>query len=333
MGNTEVLEGRIQLLAELGKHLGSTNGEWELARERAAAANGWFTPAHIARAVDAVVNEYLDEAKLREWAAAYQLPKTGKRVGIVAAGNIPMVGFHDMLCGYVAGHQVHMKLSSKDEVLMKYVISWLGKADATAERQLVVADRLNGCDAYIATGSNNTSRYFEQYFGAWPNIIRRNRTSVAVLTGEESRDELEALADDVYLYFGLGCRNVTQLLVPRGYDFVPLLDAFRKYDDYINFSKYKNNYDYHLALYLLNKVTYMSNDSLLMVENALPFSPVSVLHYAYYDDLELQQELFKSSEDIQAVVGRGFVPFGAAQKPALTDYADGVDTMAFLCAL
>jgi hypothetical protein len=199
--------------------------------------------------------------------------------------------------------------------------------------QINITERLTGCEAYIATGSNNTARYFEQYFGKFPHIIRKNRTSVAVLAGDETEEELEALADDVYLYYGLGCRNVTQVCVPHGFDFERLLTAFKIHDTYADLNKYKNNYDYHLAIYLLNRVPYMSNESLLMVENEMPFSAVSVLHYRYYDNKAQLTEQLKQSGEIQAIIGRGFVPFGTSQQPALDDYADGVDTMEFLCGL
>lgn len=190
-----------------------------------------------------------------------------------------------------------------------------------------------GCDAYIATGSNNTARYFEQYFGKYPHIIRRNRTSVALLDGAETDEELKLLASDVFTYFGLGCRNVTQLYLPEGYDMERLLKIFSLHEDMMMHHKYKNNYDYYLAIYLLNKVPYLTNGSLLMVENELPFSAVSVLHYQYYKDKNAALKKLEDSEDIQCIVGEGNVPFGAAQKPSLSDYADGVDTMSFLCGM
>jgi hypothetical protein len=194
------------------------------------------------------------------------------------------------------------------------------------------AERLNGCDAYIATGSNNSSRYFEYYFGKYPHIIRRNRTSVAILTGEETPEELAGLAGDVNLYFGLGCRNVTQIAVPEGYDFLPLLEAFGKYEFLADGAKYKHNYDYQLTLLILNKKYYMTNGSILLTENASPFSPISVLHYVYYQP-GAGAALPEASEEIQCIVGRKFLAFGRAQQPGLTDYADGVDTMAFLTGL
>jgi hypothetical protein len=195
------------------------------------------------------------------------------------------------------------------------------------------AERLNNCDAYIATGSNNSGRYFDYYFGKYPHIIRRNRTSVAVLDGSETQEELDLLANDIQLYFGLGCRNITQLFVPREYDFLPLLNASRKYEHFLDFHKYKHNFDYHLALLIMGNRYYMNNDSLILTENESPFSPVSQVHYTFYDDKTQAENALENNGDIQCVVGHGHIPFGMAQSPSLNDYADGVDTMAFLMAL
>jgi hypothetical protein len=237
-----------------------------------------------------------------------------------------------MLCGFISGHDVLMKLSSKDEVLMKHLVSKLKEWEPEVNKHLQVSDILKGCEAYITTGSNNTARYFEQYFGKYPNIIRKNRTSVAILTGDETNEELALLADDVFLYFGLGCRNVTQVHVPEGYKFDRMFEVFERYAHYADHNKYKNNLDYHLALYLLNRVPYLSNDSVILVENPLPFSAVSVLHYQYYNDRAALRTQLQNSEEIQCIVSREDVPFGAAQTPSISDYADGVDTMAFLCS-
>jgi hypothetical protein len=189
---------------------------------------------------------------------------------------------------------------------------------------------LRGCDGYIATGSNNSARYFEYYFGKYPNLIRRNRTSVAILDGNETEDDLKKLADDVYVYFGLGCRNVTKLYVPAQYDFIPLLEAFSKFNYLADHHKYKNNYDYQLALLILNKKYYMTNGSVLLTEAQSPFSPISVLHFEYYDGSSGTGSFLRDNEDIQCIVGKGHIPFGLAQQPGLRDYADGNDTMQFL---
>lgn len=324
---------RIDLLCNLGGYIMMNEDAWQNAKDRAVRANPWFTPEHIELATQNIVNQFLQREKLEEWIAGYSLSTETKVVGIVMAGNIPLVGFHDFLCGFISGHDLRLKLSSKDEVLITHLVGKLFEWEPGLNQHIKVAERLNNCDAYIATGSNNTARYFEQYFAKYPHIIRKNRTSVAILDGSETDEELSLLADDVYLYYGLGCRNVTQVCVPRDYNFERLLRAFSKHNNYADLNKYKNNYDYHLAIYLLNRVPYMSNESILMVENDLPFSAVSVLHYRFYDNKEDVMSLMKTSEDIQAIIGKGFIPFGDSQKPALSEYADGIDTMQFLCSL
>ena len=192
---------------------------------------------------------------------------------------------------------------------------------------------LKSCDAYIATGSNNSSRYFEYYFSRYPNIIRKNRTSVSVLTGKETPEELESLADDVHLYFGLGCRNVTKIYVPRGYDFIPLLDACKKYSWMIEHHKYKNNYDYNLAIHLLNKKYYMTNGSVLLVEEPSLFSPISQLNYEFYGPEQDPVRQLAGHPDLQCLVGQGGIPLGRSQQPRLKDYADGIDSLSFLAGL
>lgn len=327
------LAKRIELLVKLGKYLLSEDAQWLAAQQKAVASNAWFTPEHITMAARNIATGFLEEEKLKQWLEGYTLPATSKTVGIVMAGNIPMVGFHDLLCGFICGHKMLIKLSSKDEVLIAHIIRKMAEWEPSVAKQIHIAERLNGCDAYIATGSNNTARYFEQYFAKYPHIIRRNRTSVAILDGSETPEELKLLAGDAFSYFGLGCRNISQVCVPQGYDLTKLMDAFSVYEDLVNHNKYKNNFDYYLAIYLLNRVPYLTNNSVLLVENTSPFSAVSVMNYRYYSNKdELANELMKS-EDIQCIVGHGFLPFGNAQCPGLGDYADGIDTMAFLTAL
>jgi hypothetical protein len=327
------LEKRIDLLDRLGLYMLSNDAGWEIAKDKATQANSWFTTENIAIACNNIAEQYLQKDKLILWINNYQLPSQAKLVGIVMAGNIPLVGFHDLLCGFICGHSLLIKLSSKDEVLMTHIVDKLTEWEPGINKQIKIAERLNGCDAYIATGSNNTARYFEQYFGKYPHIIRKNRTSVALLNGDETNEELALLADDVFTHYGLGCRNITQVYIPKGYDLNKLLTAFKKYDDLVMHHKYKHNYDYYLAIYLLNKVPYLTNESVLLVENALPFSAVGVLHYCYYENKEETVNELQASHDIQTVTGKGLTAFGASQRPALNDYADGIDTMVFLCSL
>lgn len=328
------LEKRINALVSLGNYLSEKHNEdWQRIKRQATNANAWFTEAHIDAATDSIIKQFLQKEKLQEWISQYLLPSTSRKVGIVMAGNIPMGGFHDMLCGYISGQDIYVKLSSKDDVLMKHLVEKICHYDEDAANTLHMAPQLKGMDAYIATGSNNTARYFEQYFAQYPHIIRRNRTSVAILDGKETDDELHGLSKDILLHFGLGCRNITQICVPEHYDFERILNAMKPYHEYIHHNKYKNNYDYQLAIYLLNKVPYMTDGTLLLIENEIPFSAVSVLHYRFYNDKEKLTETFNHSADIQAIVGHGHIAFGKAQTPSLNDYADGIDTMNFLCLL
>lgn len=328
------LQHRIDLIVQLGDYMVSQDERWLQAQELAFRENGWFIPEFIQLAVKNITESFLQRPLLEAWIAAYGLEeeKTGARseVGLVMAGNIPLVGFHDLLCVFISGHRVRIKLSARDRVLTEHLVQFLIEKAPEIAETIRFDEMLKGCDAYIATGSNNSARYFEQYFSRFPHIIRRNRTSVAILTGNESQEELELLADDVMLFFGLGCRNVTKIYVPENYSFEPLLKAFDKYAALADHNKFKNNYDYNLALYILNKQYYMTNGTILLVKGSSPFSPVSQLSYEYYIGEEDVIVTLKGNPDIQAIAGAGHLPFGAAQSPSLTDYADGEDTMAFL---
>lgn len=331
-----ILQERIALIGKLGQYLLSEDTEWIDIQEKAYRENPWFIPDFIRQSVTNIANQFTDSAKLEKWASDYSIPlilQSPKTVGLVMAGNLPLVGFHDFLCIFISGHKQLIKPSSKDETLIKHLVEKLTRWDKRITEWVSFADRLKGCDAYIATGSNNSSRYFDYYFGKFPNIIRRNRTSVAVLDNTESPEELWALADDIQLYFGLGCRNITQLYVPKEYPFLPLLDALRKYHYLADYHKYKNNFDYHLALLIMGNKYYMSNDSVILTENSSPFSPVSQVHYSFYTEAASLKESLVNNPEIQCIVGHAYLPFGSTQTPTLTDYADAVDTMAFLMAL
>lgn len=326
-----MLSHRLQALEQLRQSLTHVPQEVLF---RAEAVNPWFTQPFIQSALQAIINEYLNPVALHAFSSRIENePTAPAKVGVVLAGNIPLVGFHDLLCVYLSGHHGRFKLAAADTVLMQYVIQQLQQADPQAINQLQIAERLNDCTAYITTGSNQSAQHFEHYFGRFPHIIRRNRTSVAILDGTESQNELEALADDVYLYFGLGCRNVTHIAVPENYNFEPLLNAFRKYDALKDHNKYRNNFDYQLALYLLNGQFYMSNESVLVVENPALFSPVAVTHYSVYQNIAEITNQLQQHPDVQAIVGHQGLPFGSAQHPNLTQFADGVDTLQFLLQL
>ena len=327
------LQHRIYLLVRLGEYILSDNPIWQESKKRASQENSWFIPKFIELAAGNIARSFLQKDILESWSDNYKLKTINHKpvtIGIVMAGNIPLVGFHDWLCVFISGQKALIKLSSKDHVLLRHLTDKLIEWDKDVKELIQFADMLKGCDAYIATGSNNSSRYFEYYFRKYPHIIRRNRTSVASLTGKETMDDLEKLADDVYQFFGLGCRNVTKLYVPSNYDFVSLLNAFKKYNYLADHYKYKNNYDYNLTLQILNKKFYMTNGSILLVEEASNFSPVSQLNYEFYDNKKDVTAFLQTTNDIQCIVGKGLIPFGQAQQPGITDYADGVDTLQFL---
>jgi len=327
------LQQRINIMLKLGYFIRQNTRELQVEKEKASLLNPWFRPEFIDLSLKNIVNEFLDEDKLILWAKKYQTnnnPGNAKRIGLVMAGNIPLVGFHDFLSVFISGHNPVIKTSSKDEALIKFLVNKLYEWDESLSDIISFAEMLKGCDAYIATGSNNSSRYFEYYFGKYPNIIRRNRTSVAIIDGTETNEELNALADDIQLYFGLGCRNVTKLYVPVDYDFIPLLNALKKYGHYADFHKYKNNFDYQLTLLIMNNKKYLSNESIILAENTSLFSPISQLNYEYYQNKEDIISSLQHNNDVQCIIGRNFTIFGKAQQPSLFDYADGVDTMHFL---
>jgi hypothetical protein len=330
------LQQRIDLLVRLGEYMVSDDQDWQQAKEKASYENGWFIPEFVNLAVQNISESFLQRDILKKWTGNYELPTLNSKpqtVGIVMAGNIPLVGFHDLLCVFIAGHIALIKPSSKDEALIKHLAEKMGEWNKEVRDLIGFATMLKNCGAYIATGSNNSAGYFEYYFKKYPHIIRRNRTSVAILIGEETRQDLENLANDVFLYFGLGCRNVTKIYVPKEYDFVPLLKAFEKYNYLADHHKYKNNYDYSLAILILNKKFYMSTASVLLVEEASPFSPISQLHYQFYSDSDELMAAFKDNPAIQCIAGKNFIPFGRTQYPAIYDYADGADTLQFLARL
>lgn len=330
------LQERIKLLDRLGNYMQGTDTKWLNAQKKANHANQWFTQEFIQLAINRIATEFLSNETLEKIAHQYKIPEVNadpKKVGIVMAGNIPLVGFHDWLCVFLTGNFSFIKLSSRDEVLFKHLADTLFSWNDEMKNYIVISPMIPNCEAYIATGSNNSSLYFEYYFGKYPSIIRKNRTSVAVLEGTESTDQLERLADDVFTYFGLGCRNVTKLYVPANYNFVPLLDAFKKYDYLSNNNKYKNNYEYNLALHILNNRYYMTNGTILLVEEKSIFSPIGQLHYEYYTELKDVNDALLKNEDIQCLTGKNYLPFGTAQCPSFTDFADGTDTLDFLMKL
>ncbi len=327
------LQNRIATLIKLGEYLDANSPEWESVKENAFFKNPWFTDSFVEIAKNNIVQHFLKPELLENWCAHYLIPnqpKQIKNIGIVMAGNIPLVGFHDFLSVFISGHKQTIKLSSKDEVLLKHFIDKMISWDDEIQELITVADQLKQCDAYIATGSNQSAGYFETYFGKYPNIIRKNRTSIAVLDGNETEAELLELSNDVHLYFGLGCRNVSKIYVPKNYDFVPILRAFDNFNSLGNHHKFRNNYDYQLSICLINSIPYMTNECTILLESKLVHAPISVLFYEFYDIHENPIDKMSNENELQCIIGKNHLPFGKSQIPGLFDYADDVDTIEFL---
>jgi hypothetical protein len=299
--------------------------------------NAWFVKSNSINALKEIFNllEINNLNKLIEVNVELRnellKPKT---IGIVMAGNIPAVGFHDLLCVLVSGHKAKVRLSSDDAVLIPAMTNILLEMYPQFQNQLEFVNQLAGMDAVIATGSNNTARYFDYYFGKYSSLIRKNRNSIAVLSGQETEAELNQLGHDIFDYFGLGCRNVSKLYVPEGYSFNPFFEAIESYSNLMEHNKYMNNYDYHRALFLLDGIPFLTNNFLIVRENEAYATPVSVLHYEFYSSLEdLEKKLEGGKDLIQCRVGLNGLPFGSSQQPDILDYADGVDTMKWLLSL
>jgi hypothetical protein len=329
------LEDRIAAFEKLGNYLSAIDRvAFEGLTNKAKNENSWFTTESIERAFKGL-RSYLKKEHLQQWVSAYGLqPSQERTVAVVMAGNIPLVGFHDFMAVLVSGHTLQMKLSSKDSVLLSHIAEKLVEIEPTFSRKIILASQLWKFEAVIATGSDNSSRYFEYYFGKYPHIIRKNRTSVAVLTGKETAAELEALGKDVFDYFGLGCRNVSKLFVPRDFDLKLLLDSWSGFQPALDHHKYHNNYDYQKSILLVNSIPFLDSGFVLLRENENLVSPIAVVYYeTYHDEGDLALKLTASKEKIQCVVGKvipGAVPFGHAQSPMLWDYADQIDTLKFL---
>jgi hypothetical protein len=299
--------------------------------------NSWFTPENLSYALNQWSQE-LTQQKLENWLKKYSYAEHPKNVGMVLAGNIPMVGFHDLLSVLLSGNNAIVKTSSKDKILMDFIIDFLRNYNEDLAQAITKVDRLEEYDAIIATGSNNTARYFEYYFGKVPNIIRKNRTSVAVLDGNETKEDLKKLGEDIFMYFGLGCRNVTKLYLPKGFNTDLLFESFYEWNSIINHAKYANNYDYNRTVYLMsNENVFLDNNFVILKESQDLHSPIGVIYFEYYEELnKVKLDLQSQRNNIQCIVGHAFpeteisVSFGETQHPSLTDYADGVNVMDFL---
>lgn len=293
--------------------------------------NNWFTEDNIKLALQGI-SEFLNEKELNKIGSE---SSTRKKILIICAGNIPMVAFHDILCVLLTNNRAIIKLSSDDKILIPFLMKLLVHYEPMFEESIFFAEGLvNDFDAVIATGSNNSAIYFEKYFGKYPHIIRKNRTSIAILKGNETREELRNLGKDIFTYFGLGCRNVTKLLVPENYSFNILFESLLEFSDVINNKKYANNYDYYKAIYLLENHQFLDNNFLMIKENDSLFSPVGTLYYEHYKEKsDVSNFLEKNKDKLQCVVGDGFIGFGQSQKPSINDFADNVNTIDFLLSL
>lgn len=337
------LKERLDNLLALGAYLSDLDkDEIKAVIQKAKIANGWFTEDNVKLALSSIRDQFLTAESLKAFVSKYHLDDNiiPQKVGLILAGNIPLVGFHDVLCCYISGHHCAVKLSDKDTVLMQFVIDRLVAKDASPSGYIKVVDKLKDFDAAIVTGSNSTATHFEYYFRDVPHIIRRNRNSIAVLHGHETVASLRDLGDDVFSYFGLGCRNVSKIFLPKDYNISTLFEAFDDFKELIHHNKYKNNYDYNLALNLLNKEQFLQSDVLILKEDASIISRIGSLHYEYYDDItELAKWIHVHLDEIQCIVsskpiaGVEVVGFGQSQCPTIDTYADGMDTMQFLLAL
>lgn len=338
---------RVVLMSKLGEVMRalSQNEKWssELpisesryqdlseAIQKAHIYNGWFTEEAVRDSMGGIAS-WLNEDSLTKWAKPIFKQDATKKVAIIMAGNIPLVGFHDFLSVFMSGKRSLIKLSSDDRQLFPLLLESMREMNPGIHQWIELREaRLKGFDAVIATGSNNSANYFESYFGKYPHIIRKNRHSVAVLTGSETKEDIMKLGKDVFQYFGLGCRNVTQLLIPTDFKLNRIFEGFYGFNEIINHHKYANNYDYNKAIHLMNKDKLLDNGFLLLKEDERLASPLGMLHYRYYNSpAELKEILDHNENEIQAVVGKDYIPFGKSQKPGLEDYADCVNTLEFL---
>ncbi|WP_055445857.1 acyl-CoA reductase [Lacinutrix mariniflava] len=301
--------------------------------------NGWFTKTNIVFALNGWINS-LTANQLTKWTSSYNFTEnTSQNVAIIMAGNIPLVGFHDFISVLISGHSVLVKQSSNDKHLLPFLAKYLEHVEPEFKGKISFTEgKMENFDAVIATGSSNTARYFEYYFKDKPSIIRKNRNSIAVLTGNESHEELENLSEDIFRYYGLGCRNVSKLFLPKDYNFDAFFKAMYKWNPIINESKYANNYDYNKAVYIMSEFAMLENGFLMIKEDQSFASPIATVFYEYYDDINSLKNILKDdSEKIQCIVAKDFIEsevnFGSTQKPELWDYADNVDTITFLLNL
>ena len=334
------VEERKKAIEALGERLRNvTDDEFEQLSLQAINQNTWFTKDNVKSAINAWAKS-LTLAKIEQWTKDFSLsPKAPKQVGLILAGNIPLVGLHDLLSVLISGHHAAVKFSSQDKALMQFVISSLKEASPAIAERIQLVEQMKDVDAVIATGSDNTARYFKQYFGNKPHIIRQNRTSIGILNGKENETDIKGLGIDVFTYYGLGCRNVSKIFIPKDFDLVKLIDGLMPFQAIIEHHKFNNNYDYNKSIYLVNGEPHLDSGFFLMRETKELVSPISVIYYERYDnEAQLALRLAAFTEKTQCIVSKdawypNSLAFGKAQTPELWDYADGVNTLEFLSSL
>ena len=351
------LNNRIEAFVKLGTFLKQFNAEgiikveeselnnlffdaFKMQINRAQEFNGWFSKENVLKAFESW-SLALTEENIKKWVKNYNFPEvySPKTIAIIMAGNIPLVGFHDFLCVLITGHNALIKQSSNDKHFLPLIAKFLEYNNPNFKGKITFTEQaLSNFDAVIATGSNNTARYFDHYFGKYPSIIRQNRNSVAILTGNETNQELELLGEDIFQYFGLGCRSVSKLFIPKNYNFDSLFNALYKFNTIINYKKYENNYDYNKAVYIMSLFNVLENGFVMLKEDQSYASPIASIFYEHYDSIdELHKKLTLDKDKIQCIVSNenvvDFVKFGQTQHPKLWDYADNVDSIEFLLKL
>lgn len=329
-------EERIAAFASLGDFILDNPVSLQEVVNRTYRHNTWFTKENTQQALHNIATEFLHKEKLEHWLSNYRIADSfhPKTIAIVAAGNIPMVAFHDILCVLISGNKLQLKLSEKDKFLLPFLLEKLVEIEPRFQDNISIQFKLENFDAIIATGSNNTAKHFEYYFSKYKNIIRRNRNSIAILIGDETTEEIAQLGHDIFDYFGLGCRNVSKIFVPRDFDLLSLKDGLSKHIDVSQHNQYMNNLDYQRTLYLMNQTPLVDIDFINIVENKSLHSPISCLHVQRYESTEdIASYLQDEADNLQCIVGKGYLDFGKSQQPGLSDYADKVDTMEFILSL
>lgn len=330
------LKKRQSAFIELGNYLQTPDMALEGAIHKAFIYNAWFEPINTKQFLLSIASAFLSQSNLEKWTSNYNISKnlSNKNIGIIAAGNIPIICFHDVLCVLISGHKAQIKLSDKDKYLLPFILNKLIEIEPAFENQIQIVERIVQPDAIIATGSDNTGRYFEYYFGKYPNIIRKNRHSIAILDGSESDEELLALGNDIFDYFGMGCRNVSQLLIPKDFDLTKFKTIWEPFKDIMEHNKYRNNLDYQRTVYLMSIKPMVDIDFINIVDNDSLGSPIACLHLKRYENKKEIDEFIESNKmQLQCIVGKDYTPFGKSQMPQLWDYADNIDTMDFLVGL